>query len=298
LFSLRKIPVSVLFLFLFLAAIGNDPFRCNAGAAEAGLSYSCVMKTSFWSSFHNQALLPFNNSFSFGINYENRFGISELGSRSAAFIIPAGRASLGAVYSNFGYKDFMRHSAGLACGLKLSEKISAGIQSGFITEKTPGEYHERKSLTCEAGIVILANDNITIGLHVSNPVPNSLRKSYMPSSLRTGAGIYLNRYLFASAEAEMSSGRNLDLKTGIEYETGKNFTIRAGFSSKNTSFSFGIGYSSKSARIDLGFATHERLGVTSSASVIFQINKIQLKTYTEKPRDSQRDTENMNLKIL
>lgn len=280
-FSLRKIPVSVLFFFLFLAAIGNDPFRINAGAAEAGLSYSCVMKTGFWSSFHNQALLPFNNSFSFGINYENRFGISELGSRSAALIFPAGRASVGAVYTNFGYKDFMRHIAGLACGLKLTEKISAGIQTSYVTEKTAGEYHERKSLTCEAGIVILADDNITIGLHVFNPLPNSIRKSYMPSSLRTGAGIHLNRYLFASAEADMSPGRNINLKTGIEYETGKNFTLRAGFSSRNTSFSFGIGYSSKSAKIDLGFSTHERLGVTSSASIILQINKIQLKTYTE-----------------
>jgi hypothetical protein len=273
LFSLHKIPVSVLMFFLFLKASGNDPYKFSAGAAETGMSSSCVMKTGFWSSFHNQALLPYSNSLTFGINYENRFGIIELGTRSAALIVPAGRASLGMVYTNFGYKDFMRHTAGFACGMKLSERISAGIQTGFIAEKTPGEYHERRSLTCEAGILILAGDNITIGLHVFNPVPNSFRKSFLPSSLRAGAGIYLNRYLFASAEAEMSSGSNLILKTGFDYETGKNFTVRAGFSSENTSFSFGIGYSLKSAGIDLGFATHERLGVTSSVSIILSKSK-------------------------
>ena len=41
---------------------------------------------------------------------------------------------------------------------------------------------------------------------------------------------------------------------------GKNLRIRGGFSSENTSFSFGIGYLLKSAQLDLGFATHETLG--------------------------------------
>jgi hypothetical protein len=273
LFSLHKIPVSFIFIFLFARVSSNDPYKFNAGAAESGMSFSCVMKSGFWSSFHNQALLPFNSSFSFAINYENRFGLSELGNRSAAFIIPAGRASIGLIYSNFGYKDFARHTAGLACGLKLSEKISAGIQTGFITEKTPGEYLERKSLTCETGIIILANDNITIGMHVFNPIPNSFRKSFMPSTLQTGAGIYLNRYLFASAEAELCFGKKLIIKTGFEYNTEKNFRIRGGFSSENTSFSFGMGYLLKTVQIDMGFATHERLGITSSASLIFKINK-------------------------
>jgi hypothetical protein len=243
----------------------------NAGAAEAGMSCSCIMKTGFWSSFHNQALLPLNTSFSFGINYDNRFGISELATRSAGLIIPAGKACLGLVYTNFGYKDLMRHTAGLACGLRLSETITAGVQTGLIAEKTPGKYLERRSLTYEAGVLISASENITLGLHIFNPVPNSLRKSYLPSSLRVGAGIYLSRSFFAAAEAQMCSERNLILKTGFEYETGKKFRVRGGFSSENTSFSFGIGYLIKSAQIDLGFATHERLGVTSSASIIFQL---------------------------
>ena len=47
--------------------------------------------------------------------------------------------------------------------------------------------------------------------------------------------------------------------------------IRGGFSSENTSFSFGTGYKLKFATIDLGFLTHEKLGITTSASLIFKI---------------------------
>ncbi len=128
-----------------------------------------------------------------------------------------------------------------------------------------------RSLTFEAGVLIIPSEKIRIGFHLFNPVPNSLRKTYLPSCIRAGAGIWLSSILFACAEAEMSTGRNLNLKTGFEYEPAKNLRIRGGFSSENTSFSFGIGYLLKSAQLDLGFATHERLGVTSSASIIFKL---------------------------
>jgi len=271
LFSLHKIPVSVLFIFLFFPASGHDPFFPAAGAAESGMGFSCVMGPGFWSAFHNQALLPHQKSAALGFCFQNRFSISELGTRSAAFVMPAGNAGIGAVYRHFGYKDFMRHSAGLACGLKLSEKISAGIQTDFFAEKTAGDYNERRSLTFEAGMLITPSEKISIGIHLFNPVPNSLRKNYMPSSLRAGAGIWLNSSLFACTEAEMSTGDIIDLKAGFEYGPSENFRIRGGFRSENTSFSFGIGYLLKSAQLDLGFATHEMLGVTSSASIIFRL---------------------------
>ncbi len=270
-YSLHKITVSVLFIFLFSSASGIDPFFTAAGAAEAGTSFSCVMGPGFWSSFHNQALLPFRTSASLGFNYQNRFNISELGTRSAGLVVPAGKAGLGAIYSNFGYKDFMRHSAGLACGLKLSEKISGGIQADFFYEKTAGEYHERRSLSFEAGLLIIPSEKIRIGFHIFNPIPNSLRKNYLPSSIRAGAGIWLSKALFACAEAEMSTGGNLNLKTGFEYEPSKFIKLRGGFCSENNSFSFGVGYEMKFVQLDIGFATHDRLGVTSSASLIFQI---------------------------
>ena len=272
LFSLHKISVSVLLICLSSSATGGDPYLTSAGAAEAGMNYSCVMRPGFWSSFHNQASLCQNNSLSFGINYENRFNISELGTRTAGLIIPAGKAVMGVLYSNFGYSDFMRQSAGIACGMKLSGKLSAGVQIDYFGERRSGEYDSRRTLTFEAGVTIIPSEKIRIGLHLFNPVPGSLRKSYLPSSIRAGAGINLNDGLFAGAELQISTGKMLIIRTGFEYETAKKFMIRGGFSSENTSFSFGLGYRLKFVTIDLGFLSHEKLGITSSASVIFKIN--------------------------
>jgi hypothetical protein len=94
----------------------------------------------------------------------------------------------------------------------------------------------------------------------------------MPTSIRVGAGTYLNNSLFTGLEAEMSSGSNLIVRTGFEYEAAKKLWLRGGFSTDNNSFSFGLGWLVRMVQIDLGFMTHERLGLTSSVSLIFKIH--------------------------
>ena len=270
--SLPKISVSVLLFFSSLAASGEDPYRPSAGAGEAGKGFVCIIKDGFWSSFHNQAILANNTSFSFGFNYENRFNISELGTRSVGMIIPGGKASVGVIYSHFGYTDFKRDMSGLACGMKLTNKIAAGLQVDYFAERAVGGYSNIQSVTCEVGLLVNPSENIMIGLHLFNPVPNSLRKSFLPTSLRIGVGTNLNKLLFTGIEAEMSSGSNLIFRTGFEYEAAKKLWLRGGFCSDSNSFSFGLGFLLKIVQIDISFVTHEKLGVTSSVSLIFKIH--------------------------
>ena len=270
--SLPKISVSVLLFFSSLAASGEDPYRPSAGAGEAGKGFVCIIKDGFWSSFHNQAILANNTSFSFGFNYENRFNISELGTRSVGMIIPGGKASVGVIYSHFGYTDFKRDMSGLACGMKLTNKIAAGLQVDYFAERTAGEYSNIQSVTCEVGLLVNPSENIMIGLHLFNPVPNSLRKSFLPTSLRIGVGTNLNKLLFTGIEAEMSSGSNLIFRTGFEYEAAKKLWLRGGFCSDSNSFSFGLGFLLKIVQMDISFVTHEKLGVTSSISLVFKIH--------------------------
>lgn len=269
--SLLKISVSVLLIFSSLTASGGDPYHLTPGAAEAGRGNLCITNNSFWSAFQNQAILPEIKSLSLGFNYENRFGISELGTRSAGLIIPSGKAALSAVYSRFGYADFKRDMTGAGCGMILSRKLSAGIQIDYFSEKASGEYNHYQALTCEIGLLLNISQNTRLGIQIFNPVPNSLRKSFLPSSLRTGIGTYLNKSLFTGFEAEITTGSKLIIKTGFEYDAVKKIRLRGGFCTEYNSFSFGLGYLEKFVGIDLGFVTHDKLGITSSASLIFKI---------------------------
>jgi len=161
---------------------------------------------------------------------------------------------------------------GLACGMKLSDKISAGLQVDYFSERTSGEYNNNQFVTCEAGLLITPKETTTIGIHIFNPVPDRFRKTFLPASLRIGAGTYLNKLLFAGIEAEMSTGSKLIIRTGFEYEAAKKFWLRGGYCTDNNSFSFGLGWFAKIVQMDIGFVTHEKLGVTSSVSLIFKIH--------------------------
>jgi hypothetical protein len=273
LFSLHKIPVSVL-LFAFASCVsGQDLYIVSAGADQAGMGYSCIAKPGFWSSFSNQATLAFNRQFSAGINYENRFNIRELGTRSARIIFPAWNTTMGVVYSNFGYRYFSRHKTGFACGMKLSETLAAGIQIDYLHEHTPGDYQQKNAITFEGGVLFAASDHTKLGLRIFNPVPGSIRKSFLPSAIETGTEINLSRLVSATAQAELATGRKARLSVGLEYQVSRGLQLRGGFSSGNTLFCFGLGYRAGPAQVDIGFMIHERLGVTSSASIIYAFNK-------------------------
>jgi hypothetical protein len=258
-------------MFLSVNGFAGDPFCRLVGAREAGMAKVFIMKYDMWSGFHNQALLAFNKSRCFGINYENRFSIRELGTRSAGAVIPAGRLSFGAVYSHFGYSEFRRQMIGFACGMALSDIIAAGVQIDYFSERTTSEYNNSQSLTCEAGIIISTSENVKIGVHLFNPVPNSIRKSDMPAGLKAGMAINLNKEFSAGFETCITSGQKLFIRTGFEYEIAKKFLFRGGFTTENNSFCFGLGYRTGPVMADIGFATHEKLGITSSVSMIFTI---------------------------
>jgi hypothetical protein len=270
--SLLKISVSIYFVFLSVTASGGDIYRQQAGAGEAGMGYACVIKNSFWSSFHNQALLAFRHSLAFGFSYENRFGIKELGTRIAGVTLPVGKASMSAIYSNFGYADFKRSMAGFGCGLKLSGKLYSGVQLDYLSEKCSGDFRHNQSVTFETGLLYNLAENTRVGIHLFNPLPNSLRKRDLPSAIRVGAGTDLNNMLFTAIEAELCSGNNLVVRAGFEYEAARKVWLRGGYSTDNNSFSFGLGFLAKIAKIDIGFLTHEKLGITSAVSMTFQFD--------------------------
>ena len=159
----------------------------------------------------------------------------------------------------------------MACGLKLAENISAGIQIDYFLEKSSGEYSNTHSVTFEGGIVFIPAENITVGVHIFNPVPNSLRKTFLPSAITAGAGIKLNNEVFAGFETELSTERRILIRTAFEYVAAANLLLRGGFCSENSSFTFGLGYHFRSISLDMGFATHERLGMTTSVSMVFKI---------------------------
>ncbi|MCD4769904.1 MAG: hypothetical protein K8R35_07045 [Bacteroidales bacterium] len=265
---LQKVIITLTFLVVSVAVSSQNVYRLSAGARQVGLSYATVTTSGFWSSFHNQASLGEIDRFSIGINQDNRFGISELSNKTFAFILPKGNGALGAVYSYYGYSEYNRHTAGLSYGMKLGQKLSVGIQADLFSTRGAGDYQNTNELTFETGLLFKPAENLRIGLHVFNPLPNTLRDHDLPTVVKLGTGYYFSSQFMACVELEAGNSVQTVLRVGSEYEILNNFFVRGGFMSNPIGYSFGFGYSGSFLRGDLGFITHENLGLSPSLSIV------------------------------
>lgn len=269
--SLQKVFIMLTFLVMSVAVSSQGNYGLTAGARQVGLSYATVTTSGFWSSFHNQASLGEIDRFSLGINQDNRFGIAELSNKTFAFILPKGNGALGAVYSYYGYSEYNRHTAGLSYGMKLGQKLSVGIQADLFSTRGAGDYQNTNELTFEAGLLFIPVENLRIGLHAFNPLPNSLRDHDMPTVIRLGTGYYFSSQFMACVELEANNTGETVLRVGSEYEILSKFLVRGGFMSDPMGYSFGFGYSGTILQGDLGFITHENLGLSPSLSIVIFI---------------------------
>lgn len=267
--SLQRTTIILLLIFCGFAVYSQNSFSLAAGARQASMAYTSVATSSFWSFFHNQGSQSSDQRLSFGINHESRFGLAELSNKTFGLIVPAGNGSIGAIYSYYGYDEYNRHTAGLAYGHSLGEKLHAGVQIDFYSTRQAGDYENTNDITFEAGIQYNPVEDLIIGLHFFNPLPNAIRDHDIPTVITVGAGYFFSPGFMSTLELEGSSDGTYSLKAGGEFQVIDGFYLRGGLMSNPMGFSFGTGFAGRFLQADLGFLTHENLGLTPSISFIF-----------------------------
>ncbi len=263
--------ISTFMALMSVAVHSQNPYRLSAGAREVGLAYATTSTTGFWTSFHNQASLAYMQKLSLGVNQDNRFGLSELSNKTFGFILPSGHGSLGAVYSYYGYTDYSRHSAGLAYGMKIGKILSIGVQADLFSTRRALDYENTNELTCEIGALIKPIRGLSIGLHSFNPLPNSIRKLDMPTVFTLGVGYLFSETFFTAIDLESSNTGHTNIRFGMEMKAYENFYLRGGLMTDPSGISFGFGYSGNVFQGNIGFITHENLGLTPSLSIVIFI---------------------------
>lgn len=260
--------ITTIMALMSVAVHSQNPYRLSAGAREVGLAYATSATTGFWSSFHNQASLAYMSKLSIGANQDNRFGLAELSNKTFGFILPSAHGSLGAIYSYYGYTDYSRHSAGLAYGMKIGKIISVGVQADLFSTRRALDYENTNELTCEIGILVKPLKGLSVGLHTFNPIPDRIRELDMPTLITLGAGYIFSDTFLTVIDLESSDTGHTNLRIGMELEAYENFFLRGGLMSNPSGISFGFGYSGSVLQGNLGFITHENLGLTPSLSIV------------------------------
>lgn len=268
---LRRSAVALLLLCgLISGSRAGEPVFISHGAGQAGVSFACVASYGHWNSFHNQALMAGYNDLTAGFSLESRFMMPEMASKCLSLIIPGSKAPLGLIISHYGNGQYSLVYGGLGSAVNLTDGLSIGAQADIIYERSIGEYQDVTHITFETGLAANIAPSLALGFHVFNPlaVVNNL-----PSTIRVGVSWTHNYGLIMTFEMTKVTGEPLSLHGGFDWEVLGKLSLRTGYMSSPSVFSFGAGYSYGQLHTDIGFLINNLYGITPSISFTWKIKK-------------------------
>ena len=272
-FMKRFIFSGLLVLALLTPVYAWDMLQPSGGRTNS-LGKCSVALNDFWSLHNNPAGISLYKDLSFGISYENRFLLKELGYKNVGLLLPLKKGAIGISASQFGYEHYNENVIGFALARNFGPHLKIGLKLDYIFLKFSGDYENFSTPTFELGIQYEINENLNLGAYLFNPIHvkiRSINNLKIPIIMRLGFSYFIKDDFMITSEIEENIEEDFSYRFGIEYECYKRLHIRSGFQLAPEMFTFGIGYDYKWCKIDVSGQMNQELGTSINCSLIFLI---------------------------
>lgn len=184
------------------------------------------------------ATLPNIQSFVF---IDQRFGLKELSSYSAAIAIPLSSGSFGLSLNRFGYNLYNENLISLSYARQLFTNLSIGGSVEYNYFSIP-EYGSKGQIGFQLGINSTISSSTTLYFSIKNPNRPLINETdRLPSFFNLGATYSPSKQLVLRAELNKTLDFKEDIRFGVEYFPSPKVVIRAGGHTYPAQFSFGFG---------------------------------------------------------
>lgn len=269
----RFIFSGLLVLALLTPVYAWDMLQPSGGRTNS-LGKCSVALNDFWSLHNNPAGISLYKDLSFGISYENRFLLKELGYKNVGLLLPLKKGAIGISASQFGYEHYNENVIGFALARNFGPHLKIGLKLDYIFLEFSGDYENFSTPTFELGIQYEINENLNLGAYLFNPIHvkiRSINNLKIPIIMRLGFSYFIKDDFMITSEIEENIEEDFSYRFGIEYECYKRLHIRSGFQLAPEMFTFGIGYDYKWCKIDVSGQMNQELGTSINCSLIFLI---------------------------
>ncbi|PIV58169.1 MAG: hypothetical protein COS14_11010, partial [Bacteroidetes bacterium CG02_land_8_20_14_3_00_31_25] len=263
--QMKLFSISLLFGFFVItnAKAGDEHFPI--GARQAGMGSSGVAFPDLWSVTHNPAGLTLLTKPTFGLFYENRFALKELGLKAGAFAYPTSSGVFAIDLMQFGYSKYNESRVGLAFAKSIGKRFSLGIKFDYLNTYFAEEYGNKGTAIAEIGFLAQPANHFYIGGHVYNLSRSKIAEyndERVPTIITFGIAYEFSEKVLSTIEVEKDIEYKPIYKVGVEYKFMENLFIRAGVTSNPNQMSLGIGYAFKRIKADISFSSHQILGIS------------------------------------
>lgn len=224
------------------------------------------------SGIYNEAVLGYDGHPVYHISHVRPFVIKELGVSSVSTQFPLFPGNLKIGLQHYGIPGYQQLSSSLGYGMKLSEKIYAGIGFRYYNTITQGELSYLRTLGLSGGILARTGEKTWLGLHIINPVTISNYPEYgaiFPSIITLGVRTEIYESSSLYSELSYHSETGLTLRIATDYHCSEKLVLRAGYHSHPTSFSLGTGVILSPIQIDLAFGYSVSYGIIPAIGITY-----------------------------
>ena len=260
------------FIFIIFLYSLNSKAQVNYGPRFTALGNAAVALQDIWSVQKNQAGIAALENPQFSAGYENRFGVKELSTQSAAFVLPIKNYAFGANFQAYGVNAYRESKSGISLARAFGPKLLTAVNLNYHQIKIDN-YGNAQGFSVEVGLQYEAFKNLWLGTHIANPNQSKYgnnTEQIIPAHIQFGASYKFSDQLIISSEVEKVLDGQVDFKTGLEYKVVKFVALRGGVSANPFIQYAGFGINYEKFKLDFAVASHPVLGYSPQISVGYE----------------------------
>ncbi len=263
-------------LFCVIIVSINCFAQNNPGAKQIAMSNSdAALSNDIFALFNNPAGLAQMNWREVGIYYSPApFGFSELANGYIAYNEPLSFGSLSIGGMNYGFDLYKENKIVIGYSYNYLNKFFVGAAFNYHTVSIQN-YGNDAAIYFNLGGLIYLDENFRWGFAFNNINRATFgnEQDQIPTILTSGLSYDLINNFSLNLAVEKELKFQPSVRFGIEYDIIKYLTIRTGFSNEPSRYSAGIGINYSNVSLDYAFYTHQDLGLTHQAGVIFSFGE-------------------------
>lgn len=269
---MRKIYLS-LCVFLVLPALVAGQIA-PVVPTSTSIANTSVAVQNEWNAFQNTSALAHIEKAEVAFQYENRFMLKELSTRSIQAGLHTSFANVGISYSYHGYSEYNEMIGGIGLARNFNDVFSMGVQFNYYAAyfSAAEESRYRGALLTQFGVSSKIFPKLTVGFHTFNPFQTNIKTENtvkrLPSifSIGTNYAFADNIIWLTQIDKEVSS--NFRFATGFEYTMIKQLTVKLGAYGQDYLVpALGFGLHFGDFHFNLNGELHPQLGLNTLANL-------------------------------
>jgi len=263
-------------LLIYLIINVNGLFGQNSviiGGRQNGMAGAGSLIADVWSVKNNPGAFGFFEGLEVGLQYQDRFLLSELASKNLGFGQELKSGNFGIYLQQTGFELFKQIQAGGGYSLKLSKRMAMGVNINYHLLQLGDIYGSKHNVSAGLGIAYFVKDDLMLGASIININRAKLFNQpdeRLPTYFIFGLKYQLSAKTLILIDLEKELALPLNLKTGVEVKANEMFNLRLGVNTYPFRTAFGTGIKIKKLTIDLAAVWHAQIGLSPTLGMVYQ----------------------------